>query len=272
MALLDGREVYAHIYDDLGQLVKAADDKIAATEGVKPGSLLVLDDREIYAYIADDVGKILKDASDKGEGEGFQFKQLQTEYIPGGAPAEDNPYQEGGAAPVAAPAAKRLVQVTLEVSTTRKDATKFVADTIQAWLFANATREGVPYTIESVQWDLPLTHLVPQPGEAATGAEGVQPPRQAQPERPRPSSPTNRTAGDPGARPGHGHAPAPMPGRRPVGGGVVGGQPSAAPTEMTNLAPLPAMPAEGEPGETVSTFTITWDAVIIEDKPAETQS
>jgi hypothetical protein len=41
---------------------------------------------------------------------------------------------------------------------------------------------------------------------------------------------------------------------------------------MTNLAPLPAMPAEGEPGETVSTFTITWDAVIIEDKPAETQS
>ncbi len=239
-------------------------------------ALLVLDDRELYAHIANDVGQILKGAADKDEGKGFQFKQLLTEYIPPAGQSDlYDPYAQPGVPgeDTGAAGSQRTIQVTLEVSTTRGDATPFVRDTIQAWLYANGEREGVPYRIENVDWDLPVTHKVPMPGEEAmpTPAGGTSP-RSQWGERGTPTSPRQSPGlATPGSG-GHGHAPPPpRPGQRP-GVPTGGGQAPAAPTELTSLAPLPEMPGEGEPGETVSTFTITWDAVIIEDQPAETQS
>lgn len=260
--LLNGRDIYPHLADDLGQIMKAAAEKAAATAkaGATPVGLQFLSFNTRYAPPAD------PSADPSGGGTGG-FNSDSRGDARGG----------GGAAPAAgaggeALAAASRVRVDLELQTTRPSADQFVQDTVIAWLRENSTRAGVPYVIDvaSIRWDLDRKEVpkaddkndpasTPGGGTMAGGGGGGG------------ATPPGSKVG--GGRLGGGGAGM-VPNDDRLGDGMGGGSgasgPSSGPSapgsgssvNLDQIAPLPPTPPIGEPGQTIYRFIIHFDAVI----------
>ncbi|MBL8762953.1 MAG: type IV pilus assembly protein PilM [Phycisphaerae bacterium] len=256
---------------------------------------LLLERRDIYPHLVSDLSGMLEDARVKlgdtaGEGKSFVFGKWDTRYVrPAGASAGEEQPQEGGeqnnAAPPKGPKFEfGKVQLTLEVQTTAANAEKAVAETIQKWLFDHADRKGVPYTIhqDSVLFKVKNKTLVADKG--GPGAAGAT----ASAASATPPEITPAGTGEPGRRRGgrptqgggeHGR-PSNVFGENDPGGEVsdrphgelivvnIGDGPSGGPgvpvtnAKLEELAPLPAPPTLGKPGETVTVIEVTWEAIL----------
>ena len=228
---------------------------------------LLLENREVFPHLLNDVGMIMKHAQDgaskdakPGEAvKGLSFLALDTRYIgPGGDSAP-------GVAPTDDPAAAKQtgkISVVLDVQSTRADAYKFATAHIDKWLRDNADRAGVPYTIDksSIRIDLEKKDI------PAAGAPGADAPPPSPGDRPAIGSGGmgGGGMGGGGARPGI--IPGGGPDSRPDAHGGMGdaGAPSGAPTStnLDQMAPLPPAPPAGEPGQSVYRMKIHFDAAI----------
>lgn len=243
-------------------------------------------EREIHAFLVSDLAKVLAAAQKKAIAEakapeapvGLTFNTYGADYIVNASASSDPnvPVDPSAAAP-------RRIRVTLNVSTTRKDAIQFVERTVKAWVFDNLVRPDVPYYIIKTSFTAPppKTETIADQNtpnnpdwNPGGGGDGGGPP----PDR-----------GDDGR--GGGRGTAPVGGGRgaapvPIGGGgdiPPPDAPAAPPNqdatkaleEMNKLAPVPPAPKPGKPGETLSRFTITWEVEIGKapvEKPEEKQS
>lgn len=233
---------------------------------------LLLDHREVFPFLLNDVGLIMKNAQDATgkdaagkDAKGLSFLALDTRYV-GPAAADPN-------APAPDPAAADYgrVRVVLEVQTTRTDADKFVTDTVTKWLRDNADRAGIPYTFDkaTIRWELERKEI-PKP-TSPTGSDAPPPPMGDSPSSDGGSGGGGFGGGKGGGRPGDRDGG--MGGPR-GGGGDSSPPPSSAPQNNTNLdqlAPLPIAPPPGEPGQQLSKFKIHFEAVLRPPAPASTE-
>lgn len=231
LSLLDNRQIHAFLVDDLGQIVKAANDKAKAWKLENGSSWPVQNEASPIDM----------------EAAGFVVRKFVTEYRgPGGAdpsmPAPD---------PTAAPAtALGRIDVTLVIATSRAseaDANKFMINTVDAWLKANQDRPGVPYRIVPATGGTSWQRLavIPAPSiEEAKKPEGGG--EEAQPDRP-------GGAGGKGAG-GRGRNADPLVGE------VVG---AAAAGQGLGLAPLDKLAPQGRvPGATF-VMQVDWTVELI---------
>jgi type IV pilus assembly protein PilM len=253
----------------------AADVTNPTFENAAAGEVLgLLEGREIYGHIVTDLGKMLKAAQDKAANKdqpAFVVTKFDTAYAPGADPSTAPPPVDpaaAGAGDAAMLATAPRVSITLTAQTTERDGLGFAINTLQNWLEKNAKRDGVPYQIV-------VTGKVRQVGSATEIAQPV--PGPATPGAPR-GVPEAMPGGEEGGRRGRGAlggTPFPQP-------SVAGGQPMdlppppsgaadpsrAAQTELLkSLAPLPGA-TPPPPGTRLSTFTVTWDAVLLPKTPA----
>lgn len=126
LRLVDYRTVWPHLLND-------ANSALAQTN--PQAELLTETDPEIIRAI------------DPKERRLVQLTNLSGEYIPPqGASAPAMPGATAGT-PTATPESSRRILVTMEVELSHADPTRFLNDTVAAWLRDNAEREGVPYRI-----------------------------------------------------------------------------------------------------------------------------
>jgi type IV pilus assembly protein PilM len=128
----------------------------AATDFRATNVMLLLERRDIYAHLVDDLGLLLQDANTKAVDwaqsinspalpagtPGFVLKDFQTEYEAPAGPAEP-----GAAVDPSVPPPMPAVRITLKVTTSQPDPLKFVIATAQKWLNEHKSRAGVPYTL-----------------------------------------------------------------------------------------------------------------------------
>ncbi len=134
-----------------------ADILTTAAENAAAGEMInLLENREIYAHLVNDLGLMMTAANAKAgnakPGEPvFTVKSFKTTYAP---PADPNADQSGSPPPTppagdtGTPMPPRpKITVTIEISTAQADPQKFTINTLDSWLRANAKRAGVPYDI-----------------------------------------------------------------------------------------------------------------------------
>ncbi|MBS0190305.1 MAG: type IV pilus assembly protein PilM [Phycisphaerales bacterium] len=123
--------------------------------------IAMLENRNFYPHLVNDIGLMIDDSNAKAATwakevnspavvpEGFRVDRFFTVYYPpGGSPGDAgagaNPVETSG--PLG-PADRPRVLATLVVSTNQPEPQKFILATIDKWLRANAKRPGVPYEI-----------------------------------------------------------------------------------------------------------------------------
>jgi type IV pilus assembly protein PilM len=296
------REVTSVITKVAQLKTEAADVTAAPATDQKVTDILgLLEKRNIYANIVNDVGLIVKDGQEKAEklpaptsgpkpvGPTFVVKDLKTRFLAQGAEASDgsgvvSTDTSGGAS------ASPRVHIEMTVSTTQPEAQKFMLTTIEAWLKANAKRANVPYDLAMAPtpWSIVSTVEIAANGDQqalANTPEGAA------------SQPSNLGLPPQGGRPGD--RPPPVRGGKggrggPVGdgGGSIGDdgssstmvpqsalQPgglapspealnSAALEKLKQLAPLPMEP-KPPAGTRITTFLVKWDALLVKQEPAK---
>lgn len=241
----------------------------------------LLNNRDIYPMLLNDLGLMLAAAEQKA-GENFpagkqpvglKFTGFTTDYVgPGGS--DDG---QGGAPPPppaasADPSAVELpvgskIKGMLEVWTTRDDAPPFLTQSVIKWLNDNAERQGVPYRYEkgATRFDLTTTASKASDAPATPGTDsgggGSTPPPD---DRPRGKA----GGGNLGGGGSGGEPPSSGPNFGGDSGGGSGGTGGNA--NLDQLAPLPPAPPLVQPGQTIYTFKVYFEAVIkAPEKPAE---
>jgi type IV pilus assembly protein PilM len=231
---------------------------------------LLLNNREIFPFIGDDLGQILDAAHKKADADKFSspvFLSFTTDYTPPAGPIDPATGQPaaGAETPTGPIPVGAHIPCTLEISLSTTDVAhldtdRFVNDSIVSWLKAHADRPGVPYTIAVNSPPFTQESKV----EAAKPGDASAPP----PDAPQPASPL--PTGGRGGRPPMGVAPPdsiPVP---IVGDNPSSPPPSASGGNLDQLAPLPPLPPSPDAGKTIVTYKIRFDAVIkAPDKPAE---
>jgi hypothetical protein len=272
----------AQVVRDAGKLKTEAAPltSVSLSDTIATDVMGLLEGREYFAHIINDVGTMMQDASDKAKAvEGFKsgpaytVTSLNTEFVPVVA-------GEGGAAPAPDPAnplaGQPKIEVRMHVTTTVPDAQKFTISTIDEWLRTNAKRPGLPYQIvigknPSIKGDTHVAAGAATPGdnprEESRGAGGGG----GKGGGGRPG--TVILGGGPGAE------QITIRGGGGGGGGRGGeqGQPTppdqreqAALEQLRKLAQLPGAPAL-EAGTATTHFDVTWEAVILpKEAPAPT--
>lgn len=235
--------------------------------------LTLVRDRQVHAYLANDLSLIMETAraqaardiesrsKDSDQPISVNFVRYDTSYA-AGAPSAG----EGGefVDPATATPSRRI-KVVFEFTTTHPEAIRFVESTVKKWLFENATRPEVPYVILSSTYNAgrPSTEKIPDVGQP-------KPPDGFDPGGP---GGGGGGGGDDGrdGRGGGGSLPG-LPGGGPFGNPFGGGPDpspadpgSAGPDEskaresINRLAPVPPAPRPGQPGQTLSKFSVTWE-------------
>ncbi len=293
---------------------EAADVTVAPSPDQKVTDLLaLLDKRDIYAHLINDVGQIVKDAQDKAEkqpaptsgpkpfGPAIVVKDLKTRFLASGADGTG----EGSSTTVSAetpgggaPAGPR-VHVEMTLTTTQPDPQKFMIQSIEAWLRQHAKRPGVPYELlvaeKKEPWTTVSTVEISATGEGTTipgapsGGASEQPGSSGSPFPP--PTQDRRGGGGPGGRNGR-FAPPEGGVGGPVGEGGGGGGggdgglgnslappgpggATAPPPEQLNaqalerLRALAPSPTEPKPpaGTRITTFLVKWEAVLVTKAP-----
>jgi type IV pilus assembly protein PilM len=240
----------------------------------------LLASREIYPHIADDLGQMLKSAIERAAEQrkdadfpNVRFGEYQTAYIPP-AGAQADPYGAEPDPSMATPASgEQRVSGELELSTTHKDdvaAVEFATETIKKWLYDNADRAGVPYTIDVGKVSVTLVEsrrLAPSATDLSAPPSG------------RDSLATRPTV--PGRTP-----VSPLDSRAPVNefDGLANTRLSSAPDEgpssptgpstqgredVDRLAPLTDAEPLAKPGQTLNRLRVRWEVILRRDTPAE---
>jgi hypothetical protein len=231
-------------------------------------ALALLDSRDIYARLVDDLGQMLEDANVRLERDGmsgpaFVVRSMSTKYQVHGLDPNLPPSMRPRTGPGSE--LKPRVTVELELTTTHPDPRRFHIDTIDAWLREHADRPELPYvilprdrgaTVVSKELEIsPAGQLAAVPALTDPGrAPGAG------------TSPRGRrlrgTEEDAAAV-----AAIPQPENvtivgMPEGGAVAAGRAASSRTagaaELNRLAPIPPLPPEGPPGTRVSTLRVTW--------------
>jgi type IV pilus assembly protein PilM len=117
----------------------------------------LLDHRQIYAHIVDDLGLIMEDANAKAATgatnsphRGYALKSFNTRYLAPGQGLGDDGSNPGGRPAQAAGSMKQpRVVITLRLATTQSDPQAFANETVERWLKENRKRDGIPYVLES---------------------------------------------------------------------------------------------------------------------------
>ena len=161
LALLENREVFAHVVNDVGLMMEAAgaraqtwgqdvsnDDAIIA-ESLKAGGFRL--DSMTTQYLPPTAAVASEEAPPpedfgRGGGRGGRGGGRDGGGFDGGgsSAALDSSRAQGDAT-------KPRVLVRMEVSTNQPDYQRFMIDTIQKWLKDNAKRTGVPYEIAIIE-------------------------------------------------------------------------------------------------------------------------
>lgn len=133
LALLERRDIYAHLVRDLSEMMKDADGKAGSWSGrQRPGI---------------DPPKPLG-------APGFEVDSFTTKYQPpgGGGGAGGGDRDRGGPPPDGGAGGDRgrqpRIAVTMRLSTHQPDPQEFILQTVRAWLTTNKERPDVPYRIE----------------------------------------------------------------------------------------------------------------------------
>ncbi len=253
LSLLEARGIHAHLVDDLGQMLKSAEERAAtwpaeAGGGAKGPTTTPL---------------------------GFTLKKFETDYRTGGAEEPGVEAGRGGSAggrgsassaeapaassgPVTAenldPALAGQPQVVckLVVTTSQPNAFNFMLKTMDNWLRTHSKREGVPYLIltsSDAQFKITDEQEVaaaPPPGTTPSGEAGE--------------------GGGPGGRGQVAQKHTEIILGRPDSGGG-GGAPDTGPTAASNpevdrMAPLGTLKPTEEAGKR-TTFELKWRVVIL---------
>ncbi len=252
----------------------------AGQEDAVAGQVLnLLEGRRLHAMIVNDLGLMLKAAQEKSPGKNgepvFVVKSFKTQFSPPVDPSADPNYQPptDGSTP---PPPRPKISVTLEVSTsaaaTQAEAQKLAISTIDTWLRANAKRPDVPYEI--VVGSNPS-----RVSGTAGGATGSETPAIPTTLTGGPSETMRQDMGrfapQSGGRGRMSGAVGDEGGRTPPASFDPGtpGQPqtpdasvTAALEYITRTAPIPA-PAAVPAGTTITSFLVTWDNMINPPEP-----
>jgi hypothetical protein len=245
-----------------------ADPKIATllnlTEGRELASQMLSDASEVLAQSKAKLAAL--PATDGAAPAGLELSELMMTYAgPSGSTDPSAPPPDPSAP------AKGSVQMSMRVTINRstREADRFVQEHIKGWLEANSHRYP-GYMIKDPSWAFEKSTTVPMPGadpinpgSGGGGAGGGGIPADG-PRTPAPGG-GRRPTGDGGGlipggggRPGGGGGAGGGGGQRPGGGG--GGAGGDEGIEV--LAPIPAHQGLAVPGATLSTYVITWNAVI----------
>ncbi len=238
--LADGRDVYAHLVDDLSQMIERADAVAAGDSGVTLESPAV------------------------------RIQRVTTEYAgPADPNAEGNDSGRSGGGE--AGPAKPQITVKLMGWTEHPNERDFIVNSLDKWLRSNQVREGVPYTLVLPGTTWSITQKFDSTASAVSpGGGDVMPPGDR-------TADAGRPTGRPGVAPGRPGAPQTAPGRpgrsttvitgEPVGGPPLptgrefgGGGPSAPAglMELVNNYPIPRPDEAIAVGVTRSYFEMTW--------------
>jgi type IV pilus assembly protein PilM len=264
--LVDQRSVMPKVLDDLGALMAHASGKLPALAGPQPATI--------------------------------EFGDFASTYVPagpegGGVADPNNPPVAGG---------KGTLRNALLVRVSRRssEAESFVENELQNWLKANSKRSGI-YEITKANWKLVGRDLT----VGDDGNPGNWPPLPVVGGGPggpgRPGGGGGGGGGFPGRLPGPGGPGGPggmggpiigpggfggLPvgpgggrvpggaggdergGRPPIGPSGPGARPVGTDEDANRLAPLPRISGY-EPGTTVSTFLIEWEAAFVTDQPKQ---
>lgn len=240
----------------------------------------LLSNREIYPHVANDLGAMLKVAMDRaeeqrksGESPRIRFGEFQSIYKP---PAGAGLDAFGNPDPMAAAGGdggEQRIQGELEISTTHDDdvqAVQYATDTLKKWLYDQADRAGVPYTIDTAKVTVTLLETKRIPPAAADPSAPA--PTGRDPLATRPTTP--------GRAPTQPFNPKdPFEGLDPntklIGGGEPEDRPSdsraSAPStqgrdDVDRMAPLPDSEPLAKPGQTLNRLKVRWEMII--RKPA----
>ena len=287
----------------------------AETDARAANMVALLENRELYGHLVNDLGLMFEDAAGKSRGwaestgappdivdavaahPGFKLRAVSTTYVAPtsaeAAAAQPEPSAGGGrrggpfgggdgnsdggldagadsgsAAGATGPADRQRIVIRMEVSTAEPDAQRFMLETMDAWLKANAQRTGVPYDISIASQPWRVTGVVDASGTATEQPGAGNDPLggdQADdgelggggnvPGRPR-RGPRNFGGGPPGMPGEFGNPPG--SGGYEIGGPGSGGEAGAS--DVAALAPLTSL--RPPPPKTQTNFVITWTAVV----------
>lgn len=244
LALTRGREIYAHIVDDVARMLAAADEALAASP--------------------------LPNKPERA----FRLREMRTQNLgPGGRstalqkPLEEDPTQrrrqEGFTLEDLLLDDTRIprLEVRLVVETDVPDAQLFITQTLERWLVLNAEREGYPYRINKKQGDPASWRVTGRRVGERAAAPTTQTPAGAAPQA---RGPEGRPGFDPRDPRTMGRPPR---GTQITGGGEEAGGPAGGVQDLETLAPLPLGPDEVVPPETTRTrFDVIWEIELVEPK------
>ncbi|MBM4108490.1 MAG: type IV pilus assembly protein PilM [Phycisphaerae bacterium] len=236
--LVQHRDLYARLVDDLGRMLDAADGAAATWAPRGPD------------------GKPVP----KPEGPAYELKLFDTTYEGGGLIASASVAALPVGATIQSPIPEELhrqplVRIRLRVSTAQADPQRFMIATIQQWLRENRDREGVPYLIFADENPWRLADVSLAGGAGPLGRD------------PRMGSGAAATPGLEGDRRGTAMMP-PRPVTRPgapvirIGDAAAAGSSQAGAADLATLAPLGSLRDAEVGAAATAVFDVEWTIVL----------
>ncbi|MFG0283462.1 MAG: type IV pilus assembly protein PilM [Phycisphaerales bacterium JB039] len=246
------RDVLAHMVNDIGLMIEDATQEVAAEQG----------------------GAAPSQSAQQGavERPAYSLVSFKTEYLgPGGIWARQKTEQDSGPSDAELARMPPQINATLVVRTSQPEPQKFITHTIDEWLrqTAGTDREGVPYQIlkDSIRWELmgPITEVAAaretdDPFADLDQRGARRPGGRVSPLAPRGGEGTEISRRDPRNPRG---VPAPGqpagPGALPPGTVIIGEtRETTDARQVDEMAPLPRLTPEPEPGERIAEFRVHW--------------
>jgi type IV pilus assembly protein PilM len=264
LILLERRDIVPFLVDDLGQMMGKA-QQVAMAEGKSPTQKVGfnLESFQMRFLYGGGEGQSADESLDFGPSK-TGGRRGGKKGRGGGAGAA--PPAEGGGAAVAtggtgaatpdAAITDGRMKITLRVSTTMPEPEKFITQTIDAWLRANAERPGVPYVIKVNGESLtPSSRLFDRKTTTLVASDGTAPKSTLAGEEEDPSEPKRETDS-------RGLL---VDKRNKEEQAIFNEAKEMKELELSggtlaDLAPLPPTLPPGLPGETITVFEVTFEA------------
>lgn len=250
--------------------------------------LTLVQDRQVHAHLVNDLSKVMDRVQTQARDDeaararesaqagpiSVNFLRYDTEYLAAGTPIPGQSIDRGFGDD-SGQGSPRRIRVTLELNTTHPDPIRFIESTVKRWVFDNEKRDGIPYVIRAASYNAGRPVIEKISDEAPTrGPDGFDPWR----------DPPGGGGGGGGGGGLGGDGRDDRGGGGLGGGGLPGGPfggpgprspggPSPQPTpsapdesrardELNKLAPVPAAPRPGKPGQSLAKFSVTWEVEV----------